>query len=234
MSNPNDVKVSLNINATAAGLITAITVSDESKVRIIVSNAASNSVILVKGRIIGQDDWDVLKTLSGNCNVLVNVSTYDLMELEATTFASASNFVKVVASSFNQAGGSTSIDAPSGNTIEDAETLHFTSSDGTVSITTDNATSTIDIKANAGAVASSKYIKTLLLSDWIGPSANEYILTIPFSFHAVANPSVTCYEDNGATLDQVLVAMNVDSSYNITLVSSATPDTRFAGKIIIE
>lgn len=145
MSNPNDVKVSLNISVNSPGLITVATVADEDKVRVIVSNAASNNVILVKGRIIGQEDWDIIATLTGNTKDVVYVGTYDQMELESTLYASASSFVKVILSSFNEAGTATAIGAPAGDLIEHAQRIDFTSNDSTVAITTSNTNKTIDL-----------------------------------------------------------------------------------------
>lgn len=233
MSNPNDIKVSINQTVTGTGRVAIIAVADEQKVRFVITNAASNNTIVIKGRITGQDDWDTLATIVGNAKQLVSVKTYDQMEVECTTYGSATTYVKVVASSFNDADGSTSIGAPIGGTIEDAEVISFTSSDSSVIIEADTVNNTIDFRA-VGTGAAIKYTKTVTLVDWIGPSAGEYTLTIPFVLHAIPNPSVTCYETNGLVFDQLIVPLNIDSSNNIIITCSETPDTRFIGKIFIE
>lgn len=233
MASSNDVRVSLNLTVRQIGKLSRFAVSDESRLRIVVSNSDVSNVVLVKARIIGQDDWDVIKTLTGDSKEVINVKTYDEVELESTVFDSITDYIKVIIGSFNEAGDATAIGALFGDLIEDADRIDFTSSDGSITIVTDNATKTIDITTAAGSPFT-KYVKTVLIGDWIGPSANEYVLSIPYSFHGVTNPVAACYESNAGSFDLIMVSINVDTSNNITLTATQTPDTRFIGKIVIE
>lgn len=79
-----------------------------------------------------------------------------------------------------------------------------------------------------------KYTKTVLLGDWMGPSANEYTLTVAFSFHGIINPKAVCYEINGAEFELILVPTKVNSNNDIIITVNQTPDARFVGKIVID
>ena len=122
-------------------------VSDESKVRFVIENADAGNEVVIRGRIRGASSFEFLKTLTGSANQVVNVFTYEELEIECTNFESASNVVKVIASSFNEAGGSAieSIGVPSGDTLTEIENLTLTSSDGSVTIVGDNSTKTINL-----------------------------------------------------------------------------------------
>lgn len=226
-----DLKFSIVQQITAPSVFPVASISDETKIRFVVSNAAGGNTILVRGRIVGQDDWDLLATITGSSKTIVNVETYDELQVECTVYSSTLNNVKVVASSFNEAGGSTTIGAPAGDNVS-ASTINFTSSDNSVIITGDSGTNSIDFVA-VGSEIVSKYVKTLILSDWVGPSAGEYSLTIPFSFHGKSNPVVTCMETSGSDFEQVDAAVFLTGN-DVKILVLSTPDTRFAGKIFIE
>ncbi len=90
------------------------------------------------------------------------------------------------------------------------------------------------INETAETSSSQRYIKTVILGDWIGPSAGEYTLTIPFSFHGIATPNASCYETNGASFDKVLVPTTINASNDIIITVNETIDARFLGKIVID
>lgn len=90
------------------------------------------------------------------------------------------------------------------------------------------------INESAEVASSQRYIKTVILGDWTGPSAGEYTLTIPFSFHSIVSPNAECYETNGANFDQILVPTKINASNDIIITVNETPDSRFLGKIVID
>jgi hypothetical protein len=90
-----------------------------------------------------------------------------------------------------------------------------------------------DSGGGSGA-ASEKYTKTILMDDWTGPSANEYKIVVTYTFHGILNPTVTCYETNGAAFDQVLLSTSIDANNDITITVNQIPDARFVGKIVID
>jgi hypothetical protein len=230
----NNIKTAINEKVVGIGKIATIAVSNENKIRFVIANAGVTNTIVIRGQILGQDDFDDIKTLTGSVKDTVSVSTYDILEIECTTYDSLTNYTKVIASSFNEAGVSTAIGGTTGDLIQEADQINFISSDGSAVVTTNNTNKTIDIVVAGAGSPFIKYVKTLLIGDWIGPSANEYVLTIPFNLHGVVNPEIACYEANGLTFDEVLIGANIDSNNNIVIKATQTPDTRFIGKIVIE
>lgn len=207
-------------------------IGDESKMRVVIENASGGNTIVISGRIIGQSDWDLLSTINGSSKSVVNVLTYDEMKVECTSYASTADSVKVILSSFNDAGGSTTIDAPTGGSIDSSE-ISFTSSDDSVVITAIPGSNTIDFVAVGGGGAAAKHVTTVALVDWVGPSAGEYSLSIPFTFHGKANPVVTCMEQSGGDFEVIDAAIFLTGN-DVKILVLSSPDTRFVGKIFIE
>ncbi len=144
----NDIKTAFSEIVTTSGEVTTLIVSDEDKLRIVISNAGVTNTIVVSGRILEQDDWDIIKTITSNCKEVLNISTYDYVKVECTTFDSLNGVVKVIASSFNSAGGATEIGVPTGDLlVKDTEVISFTSSNSSIIITGDNTLKTVDFVA---------------------------------------------------------------------------------------
>ena len=228
----NELKFSLVQQITAPALFPASNIANENKIRFVIEGATGSNIVVVRARIVGQADWDTVATITGNSKTVVNVSTYDELQVECTVYASSTNNVKVIASSFNEASGSTTIDAPTGGSVSSDEIV-FTSSDDSVIITATPGTNTIDFVAVGGSGSASKHVTTVQIIDWIGPSAGEYSLSIPFSFHGKVNPVVTCMEQSGADFEVVDAAIFLTGN-DVKILVLSTPDTRFVGKIFIE
>ena len=145
-----EIKMRINKKITSPQILGIFDVTDESKIRIVVEGAGSGNTFEVKARIQNQTSFVLLKTITGNANETVNVFTYEEVQIECTSFSAVSDEVKIVASSFSDAGGSAidSIGVPSGDDLTDIETLNLTSSDGSINISGDNATKTIDFTFN--------------------------------------------------------------------------------------
>ncbi len=156
-----EIKMRINTKITSPQVLGIFDVTDESKIRIVVEGAGSGNVFEVRARIQNQTNFVVLKTITGNANETVNVFTYEEVQVECVTFQATGSEVKIVASSFSDAGGSAidSIGVPSGDDLTDIETLTFTSSDNSISISGDNATKTIDLTFNDSYISSDS-------SDW--------------------------------------------------------------------
>lgn len=210
-------------------------IDTDGKIKFATVNAGPTFTIEVKGRIAEQKNFTFIATVVGPTDQVIDVVQWDFLQINITIYDSTSNFVKLDASGFNtEAVGLQTITVPNGDILTDVLDLTFTSSNNSVIITGDANTKTIDFQAVGGGGSSTKYIKNVALIDWIGPSAGEYRLTVPFSFHGVTNPVATCYETNGAILELVLLPVHVDASNNISLIVTETPDARFIGKIVIE
>jgi hypothetical protein len=159
-----ELKMRINKTILSAESLGVFDVSDESKVRVVVEDASLANEITISGRIKGASSFTLLKTLSGSTSEVVNVFTYEEIEVVCTNFGSTSNSVKVIASSFNEAGGSAieSIGVPSGENLSDIENLTLISSDNSVNIVGDNLTKTINLTTTG---SSAVYIPSDS-SDW--------------------------------------------------------------------
>jgi len=228
MSNSNLV-YGLNKQVTGTGGLGIGNVKDEAKVRFVISNAGPANVFRVRARIKGQTTWTNLIDYTGNVNQALDVFTWDQIEVICLVFDSVSNFVNIVAQSFDNAAGPTFI-LP-GDVEVEGSILKFTSNDNSVTFTGDPVTGEIDFSASGSG--SSKYVFEFEGTDFTGPSAGEYTLSIPFATHQRVNPKIQLFEDNGVDFENVLIKVNVDTSDNITLTVSEVPDLRFSGKAII-
>ena len=222
---------------TSAGKINGdYDISDESKIRIVIEECGAGNVVVVRGRIKGQANFVNLKTLTGQANDTVTVSTYDEVEIECTVFQPLASHIRVLASSFNEAGGSAieSIGVPSGSNLTDFDSFSFTSSDSTIVISGNNTTKTIDLKVvgNLGDAFSDTFNAT---SNWGTPVSGVYSIPYPQTLHAKGTtPTIDVYELVSGEYVPVEVPMTIDLSGNVTLQISETPDLRFAGIIIIK
>lgn len=207
-------------------------IDTDGKIKFTTVNAGPDFTIEVKGRIAEQKFFTFIANVIGPTDQVIDVVQWDFLQINITIYDSTSNHVKLDASGFNtEAVALQSITVPNGSNLTDVSDLIFTSSDNSVIITGNNATGAIDLQATSAA---SKYVKSVALIDWIGPSAGEYTLTIPFSFHGVANPIATCFENNAGSFNLILLSVNVDASNNVKIIATEIPDSRFIGKIVIE
>lgn len=228
--NSTNLVYGLNQRITEPGSLGIGTVTNEGKIRFVITNAGLANVVRVRARIVGQTGWATLADLTGSVNVAIDVFTYDEVEVIVLVFASNTDHVLVVAQSFD--GSVISINTPDGG-IDDINTLTFTSSDNSVLITSTPGTGTIDFVAVGGS-GSPDYIDTFNdTTDWSGPSLGVYSRVVVFATHAKSSPTVDVFETSGAVLDLVYASVSVDAAYNITLTVTSSPDLRFAGKLII-
>lgn len=227
----NDLVYALNQRPTTTGSLGIGVVRDEGKVRFVISNAGAANIVRVLGRITGQTGWTTLANLNSNVNEAIDVFTYDEIEVIVLTYDSLSNYVQVVAESFD--GSVISINTPDGG-IDNFNTVTFTSDDDSIVITSDPVTGTIDFSAVGGGGGGSNYVGTFnATTDWSGPSAGLYTRTITFATHAKTNPMVEVFETNGLVFDEVYTEITMNASYDITIKVTDSPDLRFAGKLII-
>jgi len=97
----NDLIYAIDTMVTGIGSLGIGNVKDESYVRIVVTNADGPNEFLVRARIL-DGGWNNLVTISGSDEVLVNVFTYDELEIICQVYDSSTNNVKLVATSYNQ------------------------------------------------------------------------------------------------------------------------------------
>lgn len=149
-----ELKMRINRAISSAQNLGIFDISDEGKVRFIVQEAGGSNEITIRGRLKGQPNFIFLKTLTGSINEVVNVFTYEELEIECTVCDPLTDQIKIYAASFSEAGGSAidSIDVPSGDPITDFTSLSFSSSDDSITITGDNVQKSIDFTTDSSIV----------------------------------------------------------------------------------
>lgn len=225
-----DLIYSINKTVYSTGSLGIGTVKDESKLRFVIEGAAGGNSVEVRGRILGQSDWDLLATLTGSAKQTVTVMTYDEVEVFVTAFAPTADEVKVIATSFNEASGSTSIDAPTGGTVSGDE-ITFTSSDNSITITADPLTSTIDFISSAAGM--SKYTQSFVTGDWILNGSNYELTVLSVTFGNKMDPVVHTYETIAGEDSVINPSIIRTATNDIILQVTQVPDNRYIGKIII-
>lgn len=221
-----DTKAKLNQLVAQTGSLGVFNIDGEDILRIVVEDAGPSNTLVVSARLIGQDEFIILKEIVGPANEKVRISTYEEAKIECTVFDSTGVAVKVIAASFNEASGSAiQIDVPAGDSINEIEVLTLTSSDNSVVITGDNATKSIDLKVNLNLDDVQEY-PSLANFPAIGQSNTLYvaldtekIYRFSGSIYIEVSPSpVTTV--NGQTGDVVLVKSDVGLS-NVDNTSDA-------------
>jgi hypothetical protein len=231
--NGEDVKLNLIERLSSAGIIGIYDISGEGKIRVVIENASGGNALVIRGRIKGQTNFVNLKTLSGSDNQTVSVGTYDEIQIECTAYASVSNYIRVLAASFNDAGGSAieMIGVPTGSSLTDLESMSFTSSDNSVVIIGDNITKAIDLKVSP--TFGGAHVEEFVIADWLFGSG-QYSYSIPQSTHLKgAVPKIQLFEKIGSDYHPVICEMDIDVSGNILILTNSTPDLRFDGRVII-
>lgn len=144
-------------------------ISDESKVRIIVQEAGPSNTLIVRGRLKEQPNFIELYTITGSVNQVINVFTYEEIQIECTVCEPTVDQIKVYAASFSEAGGSAidSIDVPSGDSIKDFNSLSLTSDDGSIAISGDNVLKSIDFSTESSIIPFTQSVPT----DWAGTTS---------------------------------------------------------------
>lgn len=136
MSNKSKFGLKVYLRNTDAMLFAKeIDIFADSKIKLIVQNAGAANRIVLRGRIQGQTNWDVIGTVEGSATGEFNTKTFDFVQIECTVYDSPTNYLEVTGSGFNLAsgGGLESISTPSG-TLSNIETLDFVSTDSSVQI----------------------------------------------------------------------------------------------------
>lgn len=219
----------LNQQVTTVGSLGIGNIKDESKVRFVTVFAGPANTFRVRARIVGQGSWVTLADLVGVVNTVVDVFTWDEIEVVCLVYDSTAESVKIVATSFDNTVGAT-FRLPDDTEVE-ASVIKFTSVDNSVTFTGDPETGEIDFSVSAAA--SGKYVENFIVGDW-SLNADHYELTIPEATHGIGvDPEIQVFELSGLVFDLVDLEVEVNSSGDIILNVSQTPDLRFAGKIVI-
>lgn len=98
-------------------------------------------------------------------------------------------------------------------------------------------TGTFDYVGTSGGsgTQSPNYVQTFnATSSWGSSVGGYYTITIPVSSHAKgSNPVIQVFELNGSDYDVVDTTIFIDNTNSISIKALQSPDSRFAGKIVI-
>lgn len=218
----------LNQQITGPGSLGIGNVKDEAKVRFVTSFAGPANLFRVRARIVGQGSWNTIANLTGIVNTVVDVFTWDEIEVICLVYDSSVNSVKIVATSFDNAVGPT-FQLPDSTEVE-GTVIKFTSIDNSVVFTGDPVTGEIDFSV---PTAAGKYVESFATGDW-SLNVDHYELSIPEVTHGVGtDPKVQVFELSGAVYDLVDLEVEVTATGDIIIKVSQSPDLRFTGKIVI-
>jgi hypothetical protein len=117
----------------------------------------------------------------------------------------------------------------SGGGASDAVDLNYDNSGS--GLTATNVQDAIDeLAVSVGAA----YIGNFLIGSWI-LNVDKYELSIPEVTHSRGlTPMIQVYENNAGTYEEVGAGIEINGSGDIKLIVTSSPDTRFAGRVIIK
>ena len=139
---------------------------DDDKIRIVIEEAGVTNRVVIRARINNATYFDEIGVINGPGTLIVSVKTYDEVQIEVTLFDAPSGRFRLLASGFNIAGGEVEVSTPAGLSSSGTDTLEFTSTDGTVTITGDGAGGIdLSVPAVVGVNFKAEVQKTLNSSD---------------------------------------------------------------------
>lgn len=227
----NDLIYGLDQLVIAPGSLGIGLVKDEGKVRFVTAGAGVANVVRVRARINNQNTWTTLADLSGNVNEVVDVATFDQIEVICLVFDAANGYdFKIVASSFDSA--QLYIKTPNGD-LGNISDLSFISSNNSVEITADPLTNTIDFVAIGGGGGAVPFVVPFLIADWVSGTGTYDITSLETVHHKGPDSTIQVFEDVAGVFEEVETIIEVNNVGDVTIKISSTPDLRFNGKIII-
>lgn len=189
--------------ATVAGTLGIFDITSDTQIRVIVENAGPTNLVAVYGRIQGQNNYQLIDTVVGSSNKLIDVALFDFLDLEVITYDTLGNYIDIAGSGFTNSGGGGAVS-------------------GTVAVSNfpnpQNVVVTNVPTVNTNTVAGTPVI----LNTGLGVAGTEYSLTLPdgtkkFSLNAVgatiiitfgwvsAGPVITIPKGCSYTVDGVLL-----------------------------
>jgi len=227
----NTLVYALNQIVTAPGSIGIGTIKDEGKIRFITAGAGPANVVRVRARINNQNTWTTLLDLTGNTNQVVDIFTFDQVEVICLVFDAANGIdFKIVGSSFD--GAQLYISTPDGD-LGNISGLTFISSDNSIDISADPLTNTIDFIALGGGGGAVPFVVPFLIADWGVGTGTYDILSLESVHNKGTDATIQVFEDVLGIFEEVETIIEVNGTGDITIKVSQSPDLRFNGKLII-
>lgn len=204
------------------------------KARVVIENAGGGNEVVLRVKIKGQSSYTTLTTLTGNTNVLVDIRTYDLLQIECTTHSGTPKFILV------------GYELPSNPaaTYDDFASFPTASGSGDFAWDTDTQTMYFDEPATSTwiTITGSGGGPSPLTSTYVGygSGANELTGESAFTYNATTNTmTVENISLDGTSVNETLyktetftlLLANINTA-SVTL--SATPATASKTRLIPE
>lgn len=160
MAELDDLKYNIVKRVTTTENFGVVYVRDEAKIRFIVENADVGNTLRIQGRLIGQNTWVQLLDITGTDNQVLDITTYEEMQVFVFAYDSLSDHVQINASSFDNVSSSI-LSKDEGSTLTSTTTsLNFTGAG--VTATNVGGAVTVNIPTAAGAT----FLTATAVIDW--------------------------------------------------------------------
>ena len=172
----------------ASGSLGIFDITNDTQIRVIVENAGPANVVAVYGKIQGQNAYQLIDTVVGSSNKLIQTALFDFLELEVVAYDTVGNYIDIAGSGFTTSSGGSSV-------ASDVNVLNFPNPQNVAVINSPSVTT--DLAANTPTV-------TMLTLVNIG---TEYSIVLPtntrkFSVRVTDYSAVTTisFAPSGTTL----------------------------------
>jgi hypothetical protein len=92
----------------SSGSLGIFDITSDSQIRVIIENAGPTNTVAVYGRIQGQNSYQLIDTVVGTSNKLIDVALFDFLELEVVAYDTLGSYIDIAGSGFTTtSGGST-------------------------------------------------------------------------------------------------------------------------------
>lgn len=97
---PASGKFGLNRYVTSSGSLGTFDVIDTQTAKFVINNASPSNVFTIKGKIAGQNNYVPIDTLLGSVTKDIDITKFDYIEIECTTYSSLTTYVQIDGSGF--------------------------------------------------------------------------------------------------------------------------------------
>jgi len=184
--------------------------------RLVIAFAAGGNTIVARGKITGQNNWELIETVNGSTSIAFSLNTYDHVQLECTSFGSTETpaYIEVNFSGFSE---------PFGATIDDSDiSLTETWSSSKISSAI-LGLGDIYVRSTRFASISSGTSGTItippeqeIVLDDFGGTIDAIVATI-----SGGRPTITPAQDSGGTI--IATTFNALGAYSLTGTPSSYP-----------
>jgi hypothetical protein len=124
----------------ASGSLGIFDITNDTQIRVVIENAGPTNVVAVYGKIQGQNAYQLIDTVVGSTNKLIETALFDFLELEVVAYDTTGNYIDIAGSGFITSTGGSS--TASNVTVTNFPNPQNVAVVNTPSVTTDLAANT--------------------------------------------------------------------------------------------